>query len=283
MIKTNLFETTEARQVTQTLGNFSVVEYIKDVSNTFSTAVPSYFASKMGVHRKQVVCQLNGSGVTIQSGAMQLMIGNISAETNVKGVGDLAKKLIGGKVTGESAIKPRYTGSGTLVLEPTYKHIILENAADWGSGLVIEDGLFLACSDTVELKVVARKNLSSAVLGGEGLFNTCLRGNGIIALESPVPRSELIEVTLENDCIKIDGNMAVAWSDTLDFTVEKTTKTLVGSAASGEGLVNVYRGTGKVLISPVANATANAVSSSSTTANQVGSALGSFVGGLLDS
>ena len=36
------------------------------------------------------------------------------------------------------------------------------------------------------------------------------------------------------------------------FTVERTTKTLIGSAASGEGLVNVYRGTGKVRMSPVA-------------------------------
>ena len=28
-------------------------------------------------------------------------------------------------------------------------------------------------------------------------------------------------------------------------------KSLIGSAASGEGLVNVYRGTGKVLLAPV--------------------------------
>ena len=53
--------------------------------------------------------------------------------------------------------------------------------------------------------------------------------------------------------IRIDGNMAIAWSNTLDFTVERTTSTLIGSAASGEGLVNVYRGTGRVLIAPVAN------------------------------
>ena len=33
---------------------------------------------------------------------------------------------------------------------------------------------------------------------------------------------------------------------------ERSTKTLIGSAVSGEGLVNVYRGTGKVLMSPVA-------------------------------
>ena len=35
----------------------------------------------------------------------------------------------------------------------------------------------------------------------------------------------------------------------------KTTKTLVGSAVSGEGLVNVYRGTGRVLMCPVAPTT----------------------------
>ena len=47
--------------------------------------------------------------------------------------------------------------------------------------------------------------------------------------------------------------MAIAWSDSLKFTVERSTKTLVGSAVSGEGLVNVYRGTGRVLIAPVDN------------------------------
>ena len=74
----------------------------------------------------------------------------------------------------------------------------------------------------------------------------------IAALESNVPYEELIEVELDNDELKIDGNLAVCWSSGLEFTVERSTKTLVGSAVSGEGLVNVYRGTGKVLMSPVA-------------------------------
>ena len=65
---------------------------------------------------------------------------------------------------------------------------------------------------------------------------------------------ELVEITLENDVLKIDGNFAIAWSGSLEFTVERSGKTLLGSAASGEGLVNVYRGTGKVLMMPVANA-----------------------------
>ena len=61
------------------------------------------------------------------------------------------------------------------------------------------------------------------------------------------------EIDLVNDTLKIDGHMAVAWSSTLEFTVERSSKTLLGSAYSGEGLVNVYRGTGKVLMSPVAS------------------------------
>ena len=44
--------------------------------------------------------------------------------------------------------------------------------------------------------------------------------------------------------------MAIAWSSTLEFKVEKSSKSLVGSAVSGEGFVNVYRGTGKVLVAP---------------------------------
>ena len=46
--------------------------------------------------------------------------------------------------------------------------------------------------------------------------------------------------------------MAVCWTSSLQFTVEMSTKSIVGSAVSGEGLVNVYRGTGRVLMSPVA-------------------------------
>lgn len=139
------------------------------------------------------------------------------------------------------------------MLEPTYKYIILQDVSKWGAvGMTIEDGMFLACDARVKRNVVARKNISSAVLGGEGLFNMSLQGTGVVALESNVPENELIEVELENDELKIDGNLAVCWSSNLDFTVERTTKTLVGSAVSGEGLVNVYRGTGRVLMSPVA-------------------------------
>jgi len=213
--------------------------------------------SKMNVRRRQVVIDIDKDhSAVIQAGSMQWMGGNVQATSGVKGIGDFLGKALKGAVTKETAVKPEYVGEGCLVLEPTYKYIILADVGKWGSaGMTIEDGMFLACDANVKSKVVARKNLSSAVLGSEGLFNLSLQGNGVAALESNVPEDELIEVILENDELKIDGNLAVCWSSNLEFTVERSTKTLVGSAVSGEGLINVYRGTGRVLMCPVAPTT----------------------------
>ena len=247
----------ENRKFAKSIGNFHVLEYVQDASVSPMNAMNEYFMSKMGVRRRQVVIDIDKDhSAIIQAGAMQWMGGNVRATSGVKGIGDFLGKAIKGAVTKETAVKPEYVGEGCLVLEPTYKYIILADVGKWGSaGMTIEDGMFLACDANVKSKVVARKNLSSAVLGGEGLFNLSLQGNGVAALESNVPEDELIEVILENDELKIDGNLAVCWSSNLEFTVERSTKTLVGSAVSGEGLVNVYRGTGRVLMCPVAPTT----------------------------
>jgi len=238
-------------KVIDSLGAFSVIEYQRDLSVMPETAMAAYYASQMNVRKRQVVCDLSKANVTVQAGAMHWMAGNVNATTGIKGVGDFFGKAMRGSVTGESAIKPEYTGTGTLVLEPTYKHILLVDLNDWNGSIVLDDGLFLACESTLKHKAVMRSNFSSAIAGNEGLFNLGIQGKGIVCLESFCPREELVEVTLDNDVLKIDGNFAIAWSGSLEFTVERSGKSLIGSAASGEGLVNVYRGTGKVLLAPV--------------------------------
>ena len=246
----NFFDNDDVK-IIDSLGAFSVIEYQKDLSVMPETAMMAFYASQMNVRKRQVVCDIAKSNVTVQAGAMQWTAGNVNATTGIKGVGDFFGKAMRGSVTGESAIKPEYTGTGTLVLEPTYKHILLVDLADWNGSIVLDDGLFLACESTLKHKAVMRSNLSSAALGNESLFNLGIQGNGILCLESACPKEELVEITLNNDILKVDGNMAIAWSGSLGFTVERSGKSLIGSAASGEGLVNVYRGTGKVLLAPV--------------------------------
>lgn len=251
MYKVKNFTDNNDIQILKQMGPFTVIEYVRDLSVTPMTAQTSYFSNLMNVRKRQVICNLAKSPVTIQAGAMQWMIGNANATTGIKGAGDLFSKMVRGKVTGESAIKPEYTGTGEIILEPTYKHILLINLEEWNNSIVLDDGLFLACESNLKQKAVMRSNISSAVAGNEGLFNLGIEGKGVICLESPCPQEELIEVELQNDVVKIDGNMAIAWSGSLEFTVERSGKTLIGSAASGEGLVNVFRGTGKVLIAPI--------------------------------
>lgn len=251
MFKINNFLNNANMKVVAQSGPFRIFEHERDLSVNPANAVTAYFASEMNVRKRQVFVEIGKTGCITQAGAMQWMLGNVQMTTDVKGVGNFLGKMASSAVTKETAIKPVYRGNGAMMLEPTYKHLLLIDVAEWGS-IVLDDGLFLACEDTLQQKTVARSNISSAVLGKEGLFNLSLSGNGIAVLESPVPKEELIEFNLENDVVKIDGNMAIAWSSSLNFTVEKSGKSLLGSAVSGEGLVNVYRGTGKILMAPTA-------------------------------
>lgn len=236
-------------------GCYEVFEHTKDMSVYPGSAASAYFMSKMNFRKRQVLCALNGNAVKVQAGAMQWTVGNVKMSSGLSGAKDFLGKMIKGAVTGESTAKPIYQGSGYLMFEPTYKYIILEDVSTWGSGMVLDDGLFLACDANIKEEVVARSNVSSALLGGEGLFNLSLSGQGIAVLESAVPREELIEFVLDNDEVRIDGNMAVAWSKSLQFTVEKSTKSIIGSLAGGEGFVNVFRGSGKILMAPIAAGT----------------------------
>ena len=239
---------------TETMGVFTVIEHAMDYSVSPAAAQTEYFMSKMNVKRRQVAANLDGSvGLVLQAGAMQWTVGDVHATTGIKGVSDFLGKMVKGAVSKESAVKPEYVGCGLLVTEPTYRYLLLENAADWSGGLVVEDGMFLACESSVRHEIQARASFSSVMAGNEGLFNLKLTGSGACVLESAVPRSEIVEVVLNDDVLKIDGHFAICWSGSLNFTVERSGKTLVGSAASGEGLVNVYRGSGRILLASLAS------------------------------
>lgn len=281
--------TNSERKITKQMGCFSVLEYMKDLSVSPYNATTQYFMSQMNVRRRQIIAQLDNSSIIMQAGALQWLTGNIHVETDVKGVGDFLGKMVKGAVTKESAIKPKYSGTGIIALEPTYKYLILCNVGEWGqSGVTIEDGMYLASDSKVEIGITSRKNISSAVLGNEGLFNVNLKGEGFAVLESNVPEEELIEIELNNEELKIDGRQAICWTTSLDFTVEKTTKSLIGSMATNEGLLNVYRGTGKVLMSPVAPtdsliSATNSVSAKAAdkTSNVIGNTVGGILGGMM--
>ncbi|MEG0962228.1 MAG: AIM24 family protein [Lachnospiraceae bacterium] len=226
-----------------------VLEYEKllGISNA-SMAQSVYFMEHQNIRVRQIALYLNQEKVTIEKGAMSYFQGNIQMISGVT-AGNALGRLVRGAVTGEQMAQPEYTGSGLLVLEPSFKHFLVLELADRES-IIIDDGMFYCAQGSVQVKTVPLRSISSAALGGESLFQSQLTGPGIIILESTVPMLEIDVIDLDNDTLKVDGNFAVLRSANLDFTVERSAKTLIGSAVSGEGLVNVYHGTGQVWLAP---------------------------------
>ena len=56
---------------------------------------------------------------------------------------------------------------------------------------------------------------------------------------------------LENDRLVVDGRSVVGRTGSLNYTVERATRSLFGTVSSGEGFVRVYEGTGDLLIAPI--------------------------------
>ena len=99
------------------------------------------------------------------------------------------------------------------------------------------------------LEVDAHINtFSAAVASGEGTVMPRVKGTGNILLESPVPKEKIMEVQINNEELRVDGPFVMAFWGDISFTTEKVSKGLMSSAASGEGYVNVYKGTGTLWI-----------------------------------
>lgn len=228
---------------------FQVLEYDNlEGANDLSTAMQLNFMKETQVKLKQVRIILNESSVKIEAGALSYMKGNIEIKNKTGGVVGLGKKLFGSKVTGESMFKPVFKGSGEIFLEPSFGHYALIELED--EEIIVDDGMFYACEEEIEVGVSMQKNVSSIVFGNEGLYQIRLKGSGIVLLEIPVPEKEILRCKLYKDTLKVDGNIALLRTGNIDFTVEKSGTSLIGTTLNGEGLLNVYRGTGEVWLAP---------------------------------
>ncbi|MCI9070282.1 MAG: AIM24 family protein [Clostridium sp.] len=220
-----------------------VLEYNKLQGSTdTSAAMDMYFMEQQNIKARQVAIYLNNDKVKVEPGAMSYFKGNLEMVSGVT-PGKLIGKMFSAAVTGESVAQPEYKGTGTVVLEPSFNHFLVLKI---DGEVIVDKGMFYCAQGGVQVKPVSVKTISSAFAGGEGIFQISLKGKGIVVLESRVPVSEIDEIHLDNETLKVDGNFAILRSGNINFTVERSAKTLIGSAVSGEGLVNVYRGTGTV-------------------------------------
>lgn len=229
---------------------FEVLAYNElNGAQSISTAMGLFYINQSGLKLKQIRIILNDDSIKTEAGALYYYKGKIQSKSNIGGVGGLFKKAVSGTMTNESAIKPSYSGTGEIILEPSYKHYILMELKD--ESIIVDKGMFYCCSDSINIKSFMQRNVSSAVLGGEGVFQLELSGNGVVVLESDVPQSEIVKYDiLPGEEIKVDGNFAIARTSGVTFSVTKSDKSLLGSALNGEGFLNTFSGQGTVWIAP---------------------------------
>ncbi len=197
---------------------------------------------------KQIKITLKDSAITTERGALYFHKGNISTECKTGGVGGLAKKLIKNTLTNESAFTPTYSGTGEIFLEPGFSHYILLELKD--EAIIVDKGMFYCCETGISVEVSTQKNLSSGLFGGEGLFQTKISGTGLCVLAIPVPLTEVLKYELKNEKMQVDGNFVFLRSASLNFTVERSEKNLVGNLTSGDGALQTFEGTWIVWMAP---------------------------------
>jgi uncharacterized protein (AIM24 family) len=212
------------------------------------TAATVYFANQAGIRLKQVRITLRDGEAIAESGALHFMLGRVEMESKIGGVSGLGKAMMNKFVTKEAAVLPRYRGTGQIYLEGSFSHFLIHRL---GGGEVIADkGMFYCGQGTLEVGSAMQKNVSSALFGGEGWFQTRIKGSGICVFESPVPAKEVLRIDLEDETLQVDGNFALKRTGRIDFSVEKSTRSLLGTLTSGEGLLQTFRGTGSVWLAP---------------------------------
>lgn len=245
----NLVENDDVSLVAS-VGCFDIIERPRQEACDPHDAQSAFFRSQMNIRQRQVIAKLHNSAVTLQAGGMQWTVGNITLREEPKDDGQLSARKLRKAVMNEVTVKPVYMGTGLVALEPTYRHLLTMDPADWNGSLIVDNRSFIACEASVRQQTVPCADAVSAVAAGKSLFNVILSGAGTAIVESAVASSELVEVELDNDVLRVDSSLAIAWSGSLHFSVERASKGLLSSVASGAGLVNVYTGTGRVVMAP---------------------------------
>jgi len=228
-----------------------------------------YAADRLGMRPQTLRIDLQNGGALLQPGAFQFSRGYVRMQTisgsqgapgNPMGMGSGSLgSLIGGvarkamsRAMGESSARNLFQGNGYVWTEPTYKHLIIGEKDTPHDSYLLDDGAFYACESGLD--VSPRMMLDARAFGGNGLVQPELKGTGYFVLESPVPFEEIEIHSLQNDELRVDGDLILLFSSGLHFNIERFDRSWGSARRSGEGMIYTLTGTGVVWLTPTAQA-----------------------------
>jgi len=183
---------------------------------------------------------LGGDTVRAEAGALCYMRGAIEMDTPLPTPGRALRNVL----SDEPVIRPRYTGTGEVYLTPSlggYHTLALD-----GEAWVLENGAYWASDGSVELGLYRERMLTS-FWAGEGFvdFQTRVSGTGRVVLKTT---GTIDEIELKGERLAVEGKQIIARTEGLDYSIRRPSRSLVGYWLSGEELVRVYSGFGRVLL-----------------------------------
>lgn len=185
---------------------------------------------------------LKNEEIRAEAGALSYFRGDIRMRARVPS----PAQWLRASISEEAAIRPVFTGTGEVVMEATSAgyHIFEINEKPW----VLERGAYWASESSVDIGIV-RERIMTSFWTGNGLIDylTLARGRGKVVLNSPGP---IEEMELGDEEFACEGHKVIARSSRVQYSLRRPSDSFLSSWISGETMLRVYRGPGRILVSP---------------------------------
>jgi uncharacterized protein (AIM24 family) len=183
---------------------------------------------------------LRDEAIRTEAGALSYMRGAVSLSAPIPG----PLTLLRASLSAEAAIRPTFRGTGDVFLEPTLGgyHALKVNENPW----ILHRGAYWASEASISVEV-HREKIMNAYWTGAGFidFHTRVSGTGKVVLNAPGP---VEEIDLGDEELAVEGPAVIARSNRVGFSVRRPSRGFISSWLSGEKLLRVYRGPGRILL-----------------------------------
>lgn len=222
------------------------ISYIDDLEN----AAEVFYSQQLGMKYRRVEAFLNKGEISFDGANYLASSGDIKFRDLSFDLKGLSAGFLN-KQKGDSFFTQTVYGSGFVWLKDTTS--FLEVMTLTNDKIIMDNGTYFASVGNFKQNLTADTKVSSVLFSNKQLITTALVGSGIVILELPVRKSEMIRIKVTKDMpAMIDSNVVLFRQGDVKRG-EKLTNGLLGSAVNGLGLVETYTGTGYVYIAPTLN------------------------------
>lgn len=248
MYKIYNLKSNENVEVSAQAGPFTVLEFQDgakpQISQGNSAMMNLLIENMFHNEKRQLIAQMVDNEMIIGEDRLSWMVGECAINPEESSRFNLQ---ILGKNENSSSGLLRIKGNGTIALQAIDDYLMLVNMRDWPEGVVCELGMFEACEGNIKVASELATHIPSMQNPQKSLRFISLAGNGVMAMRLPCLSSALVLVEVEKDELRIEGEHAIAWSKTLEFSIREEQADLPENAKR----IQTFKGTGKILLSPV--------------------------------